>query len=573
LARKLTQLRLGAGWTRPGRRRWVRDGGRWVRASVVEQAEPLGSWQRHLETVSQVLKRGGVPYFAVRGSNELHGVLAVPARHKHEALRLLRAEPAMAGARVRFVDRRGRPVRPRQPGAVARVCWPVTNPAGTFVLGEDYACEVEFWPDLPDETGEAPPRIVAPRPNRVAESVTLHGHTVPVSAGRLTAFAPRDSSGPYFQTRAELAAVGPDEVTFPIDVVYTWVDGADPDWQARKNAALAATGKAPPNRLAVNPSRYLSRDELRYSLRSVFTFAPWVRHIYLVTDDQVPAWLEVGHPLITLVSHRDIFGSAGMLPTFNSHAIESRLHHISGLAEHFIYLNDDMFFGRPLLPTTFFHPNGVAKHFLSSALLDAGPPLPHEAPVNAAGKNNRQVIAARFGRRISQKMRHAPYALRRSVLEEIERELPEEVRAIASHQFRHPDDLSIASSLHHYWAALTGRSVPARIRYAYADLAQAGTPLQLAAILAGRSYDAFCLNDTDSADLLLAEQHAMLVDFLPAYFPFRAPFELPDDVAVDRSTYSATELANLSLGASSVRPVVDAVPSPRRPAPQPARPA
>ncbi len=37
------------------------------------------------------------------------------------------------------------------------------------------------------------------------------------------------------------------DVTFPIDVVYTWVDGADPQWQRRKEQAWAGPGpRAPP---------------------------------------------------------------------------------------------------------------------------------------------------------------------------------------------------------------------------------------------------------------------------------------------------------------------------------------
>jgi hypothetical protein len=45
------------------------------------------------------------------------------------------------------------------------------------------------------------------------------------------------------------------------------------------------------------------------------------------------AWLDTEYPGITVVSHREIFGDTGRLPTFNSHAIESRLHRIPGLAE------------------------------------------------------------------------------------------------------------------------------------------------------------------------------------------------------------------------------------------------
>ena len=80
-------------------------------------------------------------------------------------------------------------------------------------------------------------------------------------------------------------------------------------------------------------------------------YAPWVRNIYLVTDDQVPDWLDTSCPDVKVVSHREIFANQADLPTFNSHAIESQIHRIEGLSEHFLYLNDDFFVGRPLSPT------------------------------------------------------------------------------------------------------------------------------------------------------------------------------------------------------------------------------
>jgi hypothetical protein len=369
----------------------------------------------------------------------------------------------------------------------------------------------------------------------------------------LSSFMPPTADQPVYRTRSEFAGVLADDVRFPVDAVYTWVDGSDPDWQQRKNRALGALGREQINTIATNQSRFISRDELKYSLRSVVAYAPWIRRIFLVTDDQIPPWLDESDPRLTVVSHRDLFAGTGTLPTFNSHAIESRLHHIPGLAEHFIYFNDDMFFGRPVSPTAFFHANGIAKFFSSTAQLEAGPPTVHDAPVTAAGKNNRRHIEELFGRSIAQKMQHVPYPLQKSVLAEIERGLPQEVLRTAEHQFRHPGDLSIPSSLQHYWAYLTRRAVPGSIKYTYADLAHPSTPVQLAFLLAQRHCDVFCLNDTDSAEVALGEQAAMMADFLPQYFPFRSPFELPDDEAARRTAFSATELA---LAAQAAAPAV-----------------
>ncbi|WP_290651367.1 stealth family protein, partial [Aquisalimonas sp.] len=153
------------------------------------------------------------------------------------------------------------------------------------------------------------------------------------------------------------------DVTFPIDLVYTWVDGADPDWADRKDAALRTLGYDVPHRSA-NRSRWENRNELLYSLRSVAMFAPWVRNIFIVTDQQSPSWLnQAGNSRVRIVDHSELFQASAALPTFNSHAIESVLHRIDGLSEHFIYMNDDFFFGAPSQPEDFFTATGQTKVF------------------------------------------------------------------------------------------------------------------------------------------------------------------------------------------------------------------
>ncbi|MFC7481231.1 stealth conserved region 3 domain-containing protein [Luedemannella flava] len=264
-------------------------------------------------------------------------------------------------------------------------------------------------------------------------------------------------------------------------------------------------------------------------MRSLFNFAPWVRHIYLVTDDQVPAWLDTTSPHVTVVSHREIFGDAGQLPTFNSHAIETRLHHIPGLSEHFLYFNDDVMLGRPLVPQTFFQGNGLSKMFPSRAKVDpAQIDISADIPSTAAGKNNRRLISDAFDRQLTFKMKHVPHALRRDVLLELEGRYPAEITATAQHQFRHPGDVSLTSSLYQYYAYLTNRAAIDNIIYMYVDLAAPDTPGLLRLALAKRNYDVYCLNDTDSTPEEMARQSKVLHEFLSAYYPVPAPWELPD---------------------------------------------
>uniref|UniRef100_A0A8C9WYL5 N-acetylglucosamine-1-phosphotransferase subunits alpha/beta n=1 Tax=Sander lucioperca TaxID=283035 RepID=A0A8C9WYL5_SANLU len=92
----------------------------------------------------------------------------------------------------------------------------------------------------------------------------------------------------------------------------------------------------------VSASRFEDNEELRYSLRSVERHAPWVRHIFIVTNGQIPSWLNLDNPRVTVVTHQDIFLNDSHLPTFR-------------LSQKFIYLNDDVMFGRDVWPDDFYN--------------------------------------------------------------------------------------------------------------------------------------------------------------------------------------------------------------------------
>ncbi len=140
-----------------------------------------------------------------------------------------------------------------------------------------------------------------------------------------------------------------------IDLVYLWVNGNDPQWQAKRNACIGNADE----QSAVNcDGRYADNDELKYSLRSVEKYAPWIHQIFIVTDNQIPAWLDTANPKVKIVDHKDIMPSI-CLPCFNSALIEHFLYKIPGLSEHFLYANDDMFINRPVSADSFFASDGL----------------------------------------------------------------------------------------------------------------------------------------------------------------------------------------------------------------------
>ncbi|WP_196218192.1 stealth family protein [Streptomyces blattellae] len=488
---------------------------------------PLAARDANASAVRAAFEDAGIDYFCVRGRSNTAAVVAVAAEDRAAARRALAETCRMRPGYVCAVDghRRGRrATRPGfRPGTwrrlaqadVLRVTWYYGAAKGQLTFGPKYGCDIEFWATDGDT-------LVAPRPNRTAEQVPRADLAVYAPDSLFTALAPADRPLPRVRTRAEFARPGCEDVRFPIDVVYTWVDGHDAQWQRRR---AACAGQAY-HEEATNAARYLNRDELRYSLRSLSQYAPWVRTVYLVTDDQIPPWLDGSVPNLRVISHKEIFSDPSLLPTFNSHAIESQLHHIDGLSEHFLYFNDDVFLGRPTVPQDFFLAGGLTKFFPSAVLIPPGVPTELDVPVAAAGKNNRVLIEAAFGTVISHKMKHTPHALRRSVLYEIEARFPAQHHATAGHRFRSLDDLSIASSLHHYYAFHTARAVPARLRYAYLDVSHPALAARLATLLARRDRQVFCLNDTVSGEQELDTQQALLAAFLEAYFPVSGPYEL-----------------------------------------------
>ncbi len=135
----------------------------------------------------------------------------------------------------------------------------------------------------------------------------------------------------------------------PIDAVILWVDGSDAALSEKRERFLAQEklSVAHPGAL---PLRFASSNEIRYSVLSILTFAPFVRNIYIVTDNQDPGLHhEVGVRFpekagcLKIVDHREIFREyEEYLPTFNSSSIQTMIWRIKGLSENFIYFNDDM---------------------------------------------------------------------------------------------------------------------------------------------------------------------------------------------------------------------------------------
>lgn len=131
---------------------------------------------------------------------------------------------------------------------------------------------------------------------------------------------------------------------------------------ARTHGGVVRVRVVPDRRV---PAVCPDNEELRYSLRSLWLYAPWVRNVYIVTNGQVPYWLDLSNPNVFIVTHGDIFPNRADLPVFSSPAIEVHLHRIPGLSDRFLYFNDDTMLGNVVWPDDFWSREGGQKVYLS----------------------------------------------------------------------------------------------------------------------------------------------------------------------------------------------------------------
>ncbi len=137
-----------------------------------------------------------------------------------------------------------------------------------------------------------------------------------------------------------------------IDLVVPWVCESE-EFEKERNKYI--TEKV--DKQATLKIRFKDNGELSYLLRSVEENASFIDRIFLVTNGQVPDWLNLNHPKLHLINHKQIF-PADALPTFNTLAIESCIVNIPNLSDRFLYANDDMFFANKVTEDFFFDKNG-----------------------------------------------------------------------------------------------------------------------------------------------------------------------------------------------------------------------
>ncbi|MFD0759015.1 stealth family protein [Arthrobacter ulcerisalmonis] len=489
----------------------VRHKGRY--AVVNDTQTPYQAMVEDLVFLRNVLADAGLAYLLVRGNNH-RPVIALDWKSRKKLRAALveacRDQPfysmtvdAKKKTSVLVADGE---LSSNRKARIFRLYRPRVEPVGGFEFGASAGVQIELWSfegdqlTLPIENSLT--RRTLLRQDAVRGTVERYGHTWP--------------------TIENMFADHASDISFDIDLVFSWVDGSSPEYIAARRAQQkdAVLGEGDDHE-----ARFRQIDELKYALRSIYMFAPWIRRIFIATDSPAPKWL-AEHPTVTIVRSEEFFADPSVLPTHNSQAVECQLHNIEGLSEHFLYSNDDMFFGRAVSPDMFFTPGGITKFIEAETRIGLGDNDAERSGFENAARVNRKLLWNRFGRITTRHLEHAAAPLRRSVVARMEREFPEEFRSTAASRFRAADNISVTNSFYHYYALLTGRAVTqtaAKVRYV--DTTMRTGLNSLPRLLAKRNVDFFCLNDGSFPEVSSDERAELVTDFLEKYFPIKAPWE------------------------------------------------
>jgi UDP-glucose 4-epimerase len=474
---------------------------------------PHESMVKDLVAVHDALTDAGIDFLLVRGDHN-RPVIAVDRKRRKEITRVLAAafdnepfyaKPLDGNVNQQFLLVDGALTMLRK-SSVFRVYRPRIEPIGRLRYGAQTAFQLEMW-----RFGEE--EIIAPVENALMRT------RLPRSEARETTI---DMYGRTWLTLQNMFDDLASDVSFDIDLVFSWVDGSSDEFQRERAKRMKdyVVGEGDDS-----DARFRQIDELKYALRSVYMFAPWIRRIFIATDSPAPEWL-AEHPRVTIMRSEDFFVDTSVLPIHNSHAVESQLHHIPGLAEHFLYSNDDMFFGRPVGPELFFSPGGVTKFVEASTRIGLGDNDPTRSGFENAARVNRALLRGRFGKVTTRHLEHTPAPMRKSVLLEMEQEFPDDFRRTAASRFRSATDISVTNSLYHYYALMTGRAVAqTQVRSLYIETTLRIALRQMNRLRKRRDQDMFCLNDGSQPEITTEVRTQAVTEFLDQYFPIVAPWE------------------------------------------------
>ena len=284
------------------------------------------------------------------------------------------------------------------------------------------------------------------------------------------------------------------ESSIEVDAVYLWDNDNDPAWQASRQAVL---GRNAPAASANSDSRFRQFGELEASIRLLAKNAPFIRRVHIVTAGQTPKWRKPIDSLpfeVRVVDHKD-FMPAEYLPTFNSHALTANLHRIADIAEHFLYLNDDVFVGQPSSAETWFKDGALRLRYTASPV-PARELLPADDTVYLPRHNVLALASKEHWPIIDGMPEHGPHPIFRDVMFVLWQHFQVPLERTSQAKFRSATDINPEWLVNEYLHAQGRAMVEKSTSYKYVAMNKTDSVLAIIdlALRRGRM-QTICLND------------------------------------------------------------------------------
>lgn len=296
-----------------------------------------------------------------------------------------------------------------------------------------------------------------------------------------------------------------------MDLVITYVNSSDNNWV---RDYIRSTGTHNPSTV-----RYRSWGTLKYLLRGVARYMPFIRKVVLVVAraSQVPAW--VNEDNVRIVYH-DEFIPKQYLPTFNSCTIESFFWNIPDLADRIIYLNDDLFPVGPMAESDFFTDNIPHIKFKSSESYN-----PRNMFLNQSRNGLDMVLKALNNPGYPKDQillpHHASFAIHKDSLLKIKElcgdKIPQTISVTRQGK-------NVNQYIYAYYAYYTKAYIDDTVNYRYFNITDAEMNDIMTAIVS-ETYQMLCLNDTEKIKDY-ARTRYLLQRCFEEKFPDKSKYEL-----------------------------------------------
>lgn len=327
-----------------------------------------------------------------------------------------------------------------------------------------------------------------------------------------------------------------------IDFVLPWVDGSDPDWKVqydRYTPALEGDN---------NIYRFRDWDNIKYIFRAFEAFTPWVNKIHFVTWGHLPSWLKTDHEKLNIVYH-DNFLLRENLPVFSSHPIEINLHRIPGLAEKFVYFNDDTFILKHVNPDRFFKKGLPCDVFSFNAISDSRIAHIKLTNIQVINKNFNKYVCLRknflkiFSYRYSAvnilktilllpwpKITgfydpHMPQPFLKNTFEKVWSVEEAVLKKTSSRKVRHPEDVS--QYLFRYWHLCEGDFIPVKMPKCFFDwVRDRDDAVRFRDSIVSGKYTMACINDGVDNDYDFEEIKKIVNSGFEKILPQKSSYEI-----------------------------------------------